>query len=296
MGGALTPIGDPPLFLGFLHGVPFFWTLQHNLLPWLVVLSLLSIVFYWLDARHGRSSTNDTLINTTKPIIYLVGKRNFIWLAIIIVAVFIDPNIFDWVPAMRYKHHSFSFIRELLLLSVAGLSYYCAVPHALQKNAFSFAPLKEVVIIFAGVFGTMIPALQLISIFAASEAGQAIITHNTLYWGTGLCSSVLDNAPTYLNFSAASMATQGANIADVADVRKFAVDNVSILQLKAISVSSVFFGAMTYIGNGPNFMVKAIAEYKGLRMPSFFVYMLRFSIPILLPILMIVWLLFFAFV
>ena len=297
VGGALTPIGDPPLFLGFLKGVPFFWTIQHNLLPWLVVLLLLGTIFYFLDTHHT-SRANATSIDTTKPAIHLVGKHNFIWLAIIIGAVFIDPNIFAWVPALHYDHHSFSFIRELILLSVAGLSYYDADPHALQENAFNLAPLKEVVLIFLGIFGTMVPALQLISAFAASEAGQALITHNTLYWCTGIFSSVLDNAPTYLNFSAASMAAQGAAITEVAAVKAFAAGNIfpnAVLQLKAISVASVFFGAMTYIGNGPNFMVKAIAEHMGVRMPSFFSYILRYAIPILLPALSIVWLLFFAF-
>ena len=151
--------------------------------------------------------------------------------------------------------------------------------------------------LFVGIFGTMIPALQLISAFASSETGRAIITHNTLYWGAGIFSSLLDNAPTYLNFGAASMAAHGADIAMVADVKAFAAGGVfanSVLQLKAISIASVFFGAMTYIGNGPNFMVKAIAEHLGLRMPSFFTYIFRFSLPILLPVLIIVWLLFFA--
>ena len=152
--------------------------------------------------------------------------------------------------------------------------------------------------LFVGIFGTMIPTLQLIGAFAASDTGHAMVTHNTLYWGAGICSSILDNAPTYLNFGAASMAAHGADITAVADVKAFAVGGVfhnSVLQLKAISIASVFFGAMTYIGNGPNFMVKAVAEQLGLRMPSFFAYILRFSVPILLPVLVIIWLLFFAF-
>jgi Na+/H+ antiporter NhaD/arsenite permease-like protein len=297
VGGGLTPIGDPPLFLGFLSGVPFFWTLQHNLLPWLVVLLLLSAVFYCFDI-HNASSTEQASIDPAKPALHLVGKHNFIWFAIIIGAVFIDPNIFDWVPSLHYGHHSFSFVRELIFLGVAWLSYHYADRHALQENAFSWAPLKEVVMLFVGIFGTMIPTLQLIGAFAASDTGHAMVTHNTLYWGAGICSSILDNAPTYLNFGAASMAAHGADITAVADVKAFAVGGVfhnSVLQLKAISIASVFFGAMTYIGNGPNFMVKAVAEQLGLRMPSFFAYILRFSVPILLPVLVIIWLLFFAF-
>jgi Na+/H+ antiporter NhaD/arsenite permease-like protein len=297
VGGALTPIGDPPLFLGFLSGVPFFWTLQQNLLPWLVALLLLGAAFYCLDTCCV-SNTERASIDPAKPTLHLVGKHNFIWLVIIIGAVFIDPNLFDGVPAFHYGRHSFSFVRELILLVVAWLSYHYADRHALQENAFSLEPLREVAVLFVGIFGTMIPALQLISTFASSETGHAIITHNTLYWGAGICSSVLDNAPTYLNFCAASMAAHGADITTAADVNAFAAGGVfpnSVLQLRAISIASVFFGAMTYIGNGPNFMVKAIAEHLGLRMPSFFTYILRFSIPILLPVLIIIWLLFFAF-
>jgi Na+/H+ antiporter NhaD/arsenite permease-like protein len=267
-------------------------------LPWGVALLILATIFYLLDSSNSTTAAKVS-IDPTKPTLHLVGKRNFIWLAVIIGAVFIDPNIFRWVPALHYGHHAFSFVRELILLGVAWLSYYCADRHALEANEFSLAPLKEVVMLFIGIFGTMIPALQLISGFAASEAGQAIITHNTLYWGAGIFSSVLDNAPTYLNFGAASMAAQGANITQVADVQAFATGGVfpnSVVQLKAISIASVFFGAMTYIGNGPNFMVKAIAEHLDVRMPSFFGYMVRFSLPILLPVLMLVWLIFFAFV
>src|SRR5690606_21011011 len=125
----------------------------------------------------------------------------------------------------------------------------------------------------------------------------ALINHNTLYWGTGSLSAVLDNAPTYLNFLAAAMASQGADINNISHVRDFAQNQYSesAFQLMAISIASVFFGAMTYIGNGPNFMVKSIAEQNGIKMPSFFGYIIRFTVPILLPILFLVWLVFFAF-
>ena len=297
VGGALTPIGDPPLFLGFLSGVPFFWTLQHNFVPWLLAISLLGAVFYLFDTHNAGTADDSTGVDQDKPAIQIVGQRNFLWLALIIGAVFIDPNIFDWVPALHLGHHKFSFVRELLLLGIAWASYHYADAEALEKNAFNTEPLREVVLLFIGIFGTMIPALELISAFAGSETGQALITHHTLYWGAGIFSSILDNAPTYLNFAAASMAAQGAHIAHVADVQAFAAGTIyphSVIQLKAISVASVFFGAMTYIGNGPNFMVKAIAEDLGVQMPSFFGYMVRFSIPVLLPILALVWLLFFA--
>ena len=296
VGGALTPIGDPPLFLGFLKGVPFFWTLQHNLLPWLLALLLLGVAFFILDTKNPTTS-KQPITAKAQPALRVVGKRNFLWLIIIIIAVFLDPHILGWVPAIQHHGHSFSFLREVILFSVAWLSYRYASKPALKGNEFALEPLKEVVLIFVGIFGTMIPALALISAFAQSESGSAMITPNTLYWGAGIFSSILDNAPTYLNFAAASMAAQGADITQLTDVQAYATGGVftnSILRLKAISIASVFFGAMTYIGNGPNFMVKAIAEHLGIRMPSFFGYIIWFSIPILLPALVLVWLAFFA--
>ena len=168
---------------------------------------------------------------------------------------------------------------------------------ALNGNEFSFEPIREVAFIFIGIFGTMMPALEMVSNYAQSPDGVQMISHNTLYWGTGLLSGFLDNAPTYINFLTAAMASTGADINNLSDVIGFANGQFkdSILDLKAISVAAVFFGAMTYIGNGPNFMVKSIAEQVGIKMPSFFGYILRFSIPILVPLFIVVWLIFFAF-
>ncbi len=300
VGGALTPIGDPPLFLGFLKGVPFFWTFLHNIGPWWVVLLLLSGIFYVFDTRN--SSTNN---EAEAPTHYnhgvafrIAGSKNFIGLAVVIAAVFLDPNICSWVPALHYHGHAFSFLREMIMLGVAFVCYRCANKQVLADNQFNFEPIKEVAFIFIGIFSTMMPALALVGDFAQCELGKAHITPNTLYWSTGMLSSFLDNAPTYLNCLAASMASHGGNIMNIADVHAYAMGNFpdSILHLEAIATASVFFGAMTYIGNGPNFMVRAIAEQAGIHMPSFFVYMIRFSIPFLLPALIIVWLVFFAFI
>lgn len=180
---------------------------------------------------------------------------------------------------------------------VAFLSFRLASKKAITANDFSFEPIKEVAFIFIGIFGTMMPAIDLVGVFASSEEGASLITHNTLYWGTGLLSGFLDNAPTYINFLTAAMAANGMDISAMTDVVSFAKGEVpnSILYLKAISVGAVFFGAMTYIGNGPNFMVKSIAEQIGIKMPSFFGYIVRYSIPFLIPILVITWLIFFAF-
>lgn len=297
VGGSLTPIGDPPLFLGFLKGVPFFWTLTHNFWPWLLGILLLAIVFYFFDSRNKSSSGMDEDVTYSNKM-SLVGARNFFWLAVVIASVFLDPNVIDWVPAIHYDGQKFSFLREIIMFSVAFFSFKFAKKEAIQGNEFSFEPIREVAFIFVGIFGTMMPALELVGGFAASPEGSKLISHNTLYWGTGMLSGFLDNAPTYINFLTAALAAGGGSILKIADVVAFADGGVfpdSILDLKAISVAAVFFGAFTYIGNGPNFMVKSIAEQIGIKMPSFFGYIIRFSIPFLLPLLLIVWLVFFAF-
>lgn len=298
IGGSLTPIGDPPLFLGFLKGVPFFWTLFHNVIPWSFAVLLLLMIYYVFDKRNKADYTFGESQPEPTGKIALRGSRNFIWLAIIVGAVFLDPNVFPWVPGIKYDGQTFSFIREIIMLLCAYLSYRFSDKQALSGNEFSFEPIREVAFIFVGIFGTMMPALELVSNFAQSPQGAELISHNTLYWGTGLLSGFLDNAPTYINFLTAAMASTGASITNVQDVVAFSEGafHDSILDLKAISVAAVFFGAMTYIGNGPNFMVKSIAEQGGIKMPSFFGYILRFSIPILIPIFILVWLIFFAFV
>ncbi len=298
IGGSLTPIGDPPLFLGFLKGVPFFWTLTHNFLPWVFGIVILLGFFYFFD-RNNKSNYN----LDEEPVSYsnkisLVGRRNFIWLAVIIGSVFLDPNVVSWVPAIEYDGTKFSYLREIIMFSTAYFSYKTADKKAIKLNEFSFEPIREVAFIFAGIFGTMMPALELVGNFASSPQGMAIINQNTLYWGTGTLSGFLDNAPTYINFLTAALASQGASINSISQVVAYADGGVyldSVINLTAISIAAVFFGAMTYIGNGPNFMVKSIAEQVGIKMPSFFGYIIRFSIPILIPLLVMVWLLFFYF-
>ncbi len=308
VGGSLTPIGDPPLFLGFLKGVPFEWTITHNLVPWIFAITILAIIFFIVDKKNLKGVEVKPGDYSGK--VMIKGSKNFIWLAVIIAAVFIDPNVFpEYVPGIKMVIHGhdtvFSYIREFIMISVACLSYFFADKEALRGNEFEFEPIKEVAFIFIGIFGTMMPALQLVGDFAGSDAGRALISHNTLYWCTGVLSGVLDNAPTYMNFLTAALSANGGSIQVLQDVKDFAaasgnfasspLGSSTSLQLTAISVASVFFGAMTYIGNGPNFMVKAIAEQVGVKMPSFFGYITRFSIPILLPILIVVWVIFFYF-
>jgi Na+/H+ antiporter NhaD/arsenite permease-like protein len=301
IGGSLTPIGDPPLFLGFLKGIPFFWTLKHNFIPWVFASIFILTVFYFIDKKNKTNNISDELEEETySNKISITGSKNFLWLGVVILAVFIDPNVegMGWVPAIHYDGQKISFIREMILLSVAYLSFRYADPKALKGNDFNFEPIREVAFIFIGIFGTMLPALEIVGSFAESKVGASLISHNTLYWGTGILSGFLDNAPTYLNFLTAALSSQGGHISNVNEVIDFAngdgfVD--SILQLEAISIAAVFFGALTYIGNGPNFMVKSIAEQIGIQMPSFFGYIIKYSLPILLPLLIMVWLIFFAF-
>ncbi len=307
VGGSLTPIGDPPLFLGFLKGVPFMWTVSHNVVPWFFAISLLGILFYIFDSKNkeGEEGTEEY---TGK--VSIVGAKNFFWIIIVIAAVFIDPNVVDGVPSINLILHGIptkiSYIREMIMLAVAGLAFYFSSKEALEGNEFEFEPIKEVAYIFIGIFFTMIPALQLVAAFATSPEGKELITVNSLYWLTGALSGVLDNAPTYVNFLTAAISVDGGSISQISDVQAYsaatgefvsgaAVNAHSELRLAAISIASVFFGAMTYIGNAPNFMVKSIAEQSGVTMPSFVGYVIRYSLPILLPILFLTWLIFIYF-
>ena len=284
VGGALTPIGDPPIFLGFLRGVPFFSTLWSCFLPWLVTLTLLSLAFY----SFARKEPHKNQLDNNQQKIKIRGKRNFLFFIIIISAVFLDPTKISWIPAITYHGHSFSFLRELILLSVIIISYNTADKELLKENNFSLEPLKEVGFLFIGIFFTMMPALALIGDLAIKQS--AWITPSALYWATGILSGVLDNAPTYLSFLTAGMGAKGLHINLAIDVLHYVQEYK--IAWRAISMSAVFFGAMTYVGNAPNFMVSSIAEEQGIKMPSFGSYLLRFSLPILLPILAIVWLLF----
>lgn len=319
VGGALTPIGDPPLFLGFLRGVPFFWPLQHIWYIWLPTVLLIAAVFYVVDRRNHRAAARavvpeseqyaeseeqpapaslDVDVPTTLPganRINVVGKRGLVWLALVIAAVFVDPNVLPGiVPDLHALHVPFG-VREILLFGIAFAAYKTADRRALAGNGFTFEPIREVAWLFIGIFLTMQPALKLIALASTEHAAALTPTH--FYFGTGVLSSVLDNAPTYLSFLAAAMAKFGLNIDSLEAVRTMATgtaDGTSWHYVQAISVAAVFWGAMTYIGNGPNFMVKSIAEASDVEAPSFFGYIVRYAIPVLLPIYLLVWLVFFS--
>jgi Na+/H+ antiporter NhaD/arsenite permease-like protein len=283
VGGSLTPIGDPPLFLGFLRGVPFFWVITHLWYYWVLALFFILLVFYFIDKKNiSEGSSSSTYSNK----IEFKGIRNLILLSVIIFSVFIDPNIISWIP----KLSPFPFgIREIIMFSVCFIAYKKADKEILKANEFTFDPIKEVAYLFFGIFLTMIPALQLIAY--ESKVYSNMLNQGTFYWATGSLSAFLDNAPTYLNFLSAAMGKFGLDINISKDVLYFV--KVDEVYLRAISVAAVFFGAVTYIGNGPNFMVKSISERAGIEMPSFFTYMIKYSIPILIPIYFIIWFFFF---
>ncbi|MBI5401907.1 MAG: sodium:proton antiporter [Ignavibacteriae bacterium] len=276
VGGSLLPIGDPPLFLGYIKGIPFFWITSHMLPFWLLVNIYLLILFYFLDRNNFKKASlkmQEEVEEKGEEIQY-GGFQNIIPLGIIIGAVFITKPL---------------FLREAVMLLAVLLSYKITPKNIYKTNNFNLEPIKEVAILFIGIFITMVPAISYLSGHAKSLGLTSV---DGFYWGCGLLTSFLDNAPAYLNFLAMAMANQGLDINSASDVGRFTLSGEQFIT--AISVSSVFFGAMTYIGNGPNFMAKSIAEHKirRVKIPNFVEYM-YYSFLILLPFYFILWLLFF---
>lgn len=283
IGGALTPIGDPPLFLGFLKGVEFFWVVAHVWYIWLPTILVVILIFYFIDSKNIDVSAEGKIYSNK---IEFKGFKNVIFLGIIILSVFIDPAVISGVPSLDPLPIG---IREIIMFSIIFLSYKTSEKEVLEANEFDFEPIKEVAYLFIGIFATMMPALQLIA-YEANINGQSL-TPSVFYWATGSLSAFLDNAPTYLNFLSAEMGKFNLDVNIPRQVLQFELEHP--IYLSAISVAAVFFGAMTYIGNGPNFMVKSISERAGIKMPSFFGFLFKYSIPILLPIFTIVWLVFY---
>ncbi len=267
--GLLTPLGDPPLFLGFLNGVGFFWTLK--LLPqWAMVNGVLLAMFYAADCRAMRRDAPPDPAPAGKLVVrpVLVGlKLNGPLLALIVVMV-LGQKVLPWL------------LSEFILLWLAAISWYFTPPEARAINRFTFEPINEVAILFLGIFVTMVPALLLLD-----EHGHklGLTTPAKFFWVTGILSSLLDNAPTYLTLS--TVASGGRGLPWLAEHRPDL--------LAAVSCGAVFLGAGSYIGNGPNFMVKAIAEETGYAVPSFFGYLLR-AVVVLGPIYVLLTWLFFA--
>ena len=284
-GGLLTPLGDPPLFLLYLRGAEFTWFL--SLLPiWAFVGISLLVIYFLLDTYYyTKREALEHLMHDAREQepIRIEGNINFLWLACVVASVmFINSG---YIPAMGEEHAPIyiKLLREIVLVAIIFLSLYTTKKQVREANHYSWAPIIEVAVLFVGIFATMTPALIYLN---ANAADLGLTKPWQFYYSAGTLSSFLDNAPTAVAFH--SVAT-GLPMAEGVPM----VAGVQEVLLKAIATASVFFGAMTYIGNGPNFMVKAIAEESGLRMPSFFGYMFKFSLVVLLPLYIIIQLIFF---
>ncbi|MBA4406602.1 sodium:proton antiporter [bacterium] len=278
-GGLLTPLGDPPLFMMYLRGAPFTWFLK--LTPeWFLTNLLLLIVYFVVDSYYHKREPAKAIIADRLNIhpIKVQGNLNFIWLIGIVLSVaFLNEQ---YLPFIRENNY-FKFIREGAILGMGILSLLFTSNLLRVSNNFTWEPIKEVAYLFLGIFVTMVPCL----LFLESNAKILGVTSvNQFYYFTGALSSFLDNTPTAVTFHSLAMGL-GINTGTL-------VAGIPEEILKAISVGAVFFGSMTYIGNGPNFMVKAVAEENNIKMPDFFAYIYKFSLIILLPIFIIVQLIF----
>ena len=274
VGGCLTPVGDPPLFLGYLKGVPFWWVIRHCWQPWAVTMALLLAAFYALDRLNFLQAPRAVRTKeTAAPESWRFdGLGNLVLLGVILAAVFLPGGV-----------------RELAMVLAAAASYRMTPPAVHRSNDFTFGPIKEVGWLFIGIFATMVPVLDYLQLHSQA---LGIDTEIKYFWLTGMLSGVLDNAPTYLTFAAAAFGRFGLQLEDPAHVARFLAEHGR--HMVAISTGAVFFGSLTYIGNGPNLMVKAITEHAKVHTPNFFYYVLRFSLPILIPIFAIVSLIFFT--
>jgi Na+/H+ antiporter NhaD/arsenite permease-like protein len=275
VGGCLTPIGDPPLFLGYIKGVPFWWVLEKCWVAWAIAIAGLIAVFYAFDGRNFRRAPREVPeVGTQRETWRVEGWRNGGFLALILAAVFVKR------PAG---------LSETLMLTAAVGSWFATPRRIHEANAFNFHPIREVAWLFVGIFATMVPALDYLEIHSAH---LGLNSEMKFFWLTGLLSGALDNAPTYLTFLAAAMGLQNLSLNNPDHVRQLVTTHDH--ELIAISLGAVFFGAMTYIGNGPNFMVKSIAEQAGVKAPGFFAYLLKYALPILIPLMVLISLLFFS--
>jgi Na+/H+ antiporter NhaD/arsenite permease-like protein len=324
VGGCLTPVGDPPLFLGYLKGVPFWWVAEKCWAMWLTGVGILLAMFYVVDRFNFARAPKEVRVRETAHEEWrFQGLSNLFWLGLVLGAVFVNRPI---------------FLREVLMAGAAFGSYLTTRKSVHESNNFNFHPIKEVAILFAGIFATMMPALDWLQANTAhfGQPGPSLF-----YWGSGSLSSVLDNAPTYLSFLSAEygafispdsvpavlayVKVHGADLSAASgpyasqicqavatlqtyEPKALLSGNVTeehvkmavilgtplyVKCLQAISIGSVFFGANTYIGNGPNFMVKAIADQHKAHTPTFLGYVFKFTLPFMLPMLFIVWLVFF---
>tara|TARA_B000000475_G_scaffold272237_1_gene272734 strand:+ start:2677 stop:4071 length:1395 start_codon:yes stop_codon:yes gene_type:complete len=289
IGGSLTPLGDPPLFLGFLKGVDFFWTTKAMFLPMLFMIISLLIIFYFYDTFQYRKES-DLPVPTNNEKISVRGSFNLLLIFGVVCSVLLSGF---WRPGIDFTifhvHVELqNLARDILLLILTYLSWTYTSKEIREGNEYTWFPIQEVAKLFAGIFITIIPA---IAILKAGKSGALSSIINSVssdtgpvnymyFWLTGILSSFLDNAPTYLVFFNTAGGDAQVLMGELSQT------------LLAISAGAVFMGANTYIGNAPNFMVKSIAESSGIKMPSFFGYFF-YSLVILFPLFIIVSLLFF---
>ena len=297
IGGVLTPLGDPPLFLGFLHGVPFSWslTLWRELL---LVAGLVLAAYVALDVYHWRRE--DAAVRAPSRVphepLQVEGWHNFILLAGVVAAVVVSGV---WHPGavsvLGVNLQVQNLLRDAVLVLLAAGSLASTRRSTREENGYTWGPVREVAILFAGIFATIAPVLL---VLRAGEQGalgpviHAVTTPAQFFWGTGLLSSFLDNAPTYLTFLSTTVGRIYPGLPERQAILRLVAENHAYLQ--AIATGAVFMGANTYIGNAPNFMVKSIAEEAGVEMPSFFGYILRYTLPVLAPVFLLATWMFFV--
>jgi Na+/H+ antiporter NhaD/arsenite permease-like protein len=320
IGGCLTPIGDPPLFIGFLKGIPFWWVFEHCLPAWLLGVGIMLFSFLLVDYWNYMKAPAKVRRELAEPpdTWRFDGLPNLVFLGVILASIFIERPL---------------FVRETLMLAAAAGSWFLTRKDIHESNHFDFEPIREVAILFIGIFATMIPALDWLQLHAKN---MGVSSPAFFYWSSGLLSGVLDNAPTYYSFLTAifglfvdpalidqvqAAINTGAGVSNLGEearntlaalqkyhaalVQAKTVDREHIevayllgnakynAYLVAISVGAVFFGANTYIGNGPNFMVKSIAQQQKVHTPTFLGYIFKYTLPFMVPMLLIVWLVLF---
>ncbi len=286
-GGTLLPIGDPPLFMGYLRGVDFLWTARNLWMQWLVVNALLLAIYFVWDHffAYPRETKRDIMLDETQ--IRPLRIRGLFPNALLLVGVILAVALLDnSKPFPGTSWYPWYYLREIVQLGLVALSLLVGSSQVRRDNRFNYGAIIEVAALFVGIFICMQPAIEILHV---KGPAMGITEPWQLFWATGGLSSVLDNAPTYIVFfeTVAAHKDWNGQFAQLVNT-----DPRAASQLVGISLGAVFMGAMTYIGNGPNFMVKAIAEQSGVKMPSFFGYVLRFSVPVLIPVFILITVLF----
>jgi len=290
IGGSLTPLGDPPLFLGFLQGVSFFWTFK--IMPHMLVASIILLVVYFaLDTYHYKKEGVITPDDGEKKPLRLVGTYNFIFLGGVVGSVLMSGILnLGEITTLGIHRPVQDWLRDGLLIAL-GIGSLMVTPKSLKESWF---PIIEVAYLFIGIFITMVPCLLLLKAGPKGEFAfliEAVKEPFHYFWVTGMLSAFLDNAPTYLVFFNTALGSFYTDMAQSSAVPLLMTENA--IYLKAISTGAVFFGACSYIGNAPNFMVRSIASEAGTPMPSFFGYILKYSLVFLIPTFVVVSFIFF---